>query len=496
MVPAVLTLVLAVLVAIPAAILLTPSRDVTVAGQQLGVRGTTPASGWFGGWSGPARLKQIGETVVDLRPIQVRGPLRPEIQVGPLVKDEDVQALLDPRHGPKARNAAIDAVTGAFRAWYVLATLLLLGITAGLLAVTVSVRIWVVMFRASRHREHPRVAEVWRSLARRLRVTGAVTLVGVLVVWAGLGLLAAHDTAAGLSGIHSPRDLLGAEPVRIAPAGPPVRGYAGAVIGDSRVSRVGGPLVPHPTPDDRACARSSDSLAAQLTRLDPSERVRNLACPGASISQGLLGSQSRNGRTMAPQVSRLLRMRGLRFVVVMVGPNDLDWTDFLSYCYAYAGCNDKVSSGQFDYRLARFDRDYGDLLASLATLRGHPRIVVVGSYDVFSPDAECADTKGPQGVPGLNPDSIALLQERNHQLNDVLRTGAEAYSFDFVTPQLEPLCEHGDPEVGADIQGLHDAFPFHPTAVGIVRLAASVFAGIATAEDASDEPTGDATAAQ
>lgn len=473
-----LTLAVALVVAIPVGIALTPAHDTTVAGQQLGVGATTPTSGWFGGWRGPARLKQIGQTVVDLDPIQVRGPLRPQLELGPLVQTDHLDTLLDPEHGATTRATAVKAITGAFQAWYLLATLLVFAITLGIIGLITSVRIWFALARAGRGRARLGLAAVWHREARQLPATAAVALVGTLAVWAAVGVLAAHDTRAGLADVSSPRDLVGAAPVRLHATGPEVTGYAGAVIGDSRAVRLGGPVVPHADADSKACKRSTDSLAAQLTQLSPSDPVRNLACSGASIGQGLLGEQQRGHRTLPPQVSQLMSMDGLHFVVVMIGPNDLDWTAFLKYCYAFSHCNDSLANGQFDYRLAQFDRQYGDLLAALDALPGQPQIVVVGSYDVFASDAKCADTEGPDGVPGLDADNVALLIERNQQLNDVLQAGADAYHFSYVRPRLTTLCQATSPEVGPDLQGLDDPYPFHPTAIGTLRIAASVFSAV------------------
>ena len=99
----------------------------------------------------------------------------------------------------------------------------------------------------------------------------------------------------------------------------------------------------------------------------------NLACPSATTAAGLLGPQERSGLILPPQVGVLKQMQGLRFVAVAIGPNDLGWTDLLTYCYAVENCADNLSRGEFDYRLAAFDRDYGTLLAELAALPGRRR---------------------------------------------------------------------------------------------------------------------------
>jgi hypothetical protein len=236
--------------------------------------------------------------------------------------------------------------------------------------------------------------------------------------------------------------------------------------------RVGGPPVPDGSPDDVACARSTDSLAAEIGQLIPA-RVLNLACPSATITSGLRGPQDQGGRSIPAQIGVLKQVQNLRFVVVAIGPNDMGWTDFLRYCYGVPDCSDQLTQGEFDYRLAAFDRVYGDLLIDLNDLPGRPQVIVVTSYDPFLPDADCADTRA-EGHPGLNPAKIELLHARNKQLNDVLAAGAEKYGFAVARPELAPLCTKGDDGLGPDLQGMSDPFPFHPTGIGSLRMASSV----------------------
>ena len=157
-----------------------------------------------------------------------------------------------------------------------------------------------------------------------------------------------------------------------------------------------------------------------------------------------------------------------------VGPNDVGWIDFLLYCYGVPDCADNLTQGEFDYRLAAFDRVFGDLLVDLNDLPGRPQVVVMASYDAFPPDARCPDTRGPEQFPGLDPGKIALLDERNEAVNAVLEAGAQAYGFDVARPALRPLCDPARAGLGPDLQGLTDPFPFHPTGVGSLRMAAAV----------------------
>jgi len=232
--------------------------------------------------------------------------------------------------------------------------------------------------------------------------------------------------------------------------------------------------VPDPSPADTTCGHSTDSLAAEVGGLLDAP-VLNLACPGATVATGLLGPQQRSGLLLPPQVGVLKQAQDLRFVAVVVGPNDVGWSDLVTYCYAAQNCADNLSRGEFDYRLAAFDRDYAALLAELAALPGQPRVVVVTSYDALPTnlDPACPDARGPAGSAGITPTEAALLGARNDGLNAILVAGAEKYGFAVARPRLGLLCS--DPgSTGPDLQGLDDPYPFHPTGTGSLRTAAAV----------------------
>jgi hypothetical protein len=313
----------------------------------------------------------------------------------------------------------------------------------------------------------------------------AAALVAVVLAWGAAGVLAHVGASSGLRSVASLSQLVGARPLTPDPVGPPVEGFAGAVIGDSRVSRLGGPPLPQGSPQDAACGRSTDSLAAQLSRLR-GQPVLNLACPSATVTSGLRGPQVVGDAVVPPQVGLLKQVRDLDWVVVAIGPNDVAWTDFLLYCYGVPDCADNLTQGEFDYRLAAFDSVFSDLLVDLNDLPGRPQVVVMTSYEPFPAGAggaaDCGDARGPAGYPGLDEAKIALLRERTEALDEVLAAGAGAYGFAVAEPPLGPLCsgsgqaEPGPDGLGPDLQGLADPFPFHPTGVGTLRMAAGVSA--------------------
>jgi hypothetical protein len=453
--PAVLLAVGTVLTAIPLAIVLTPGQEIATLGQHITVKARPPSLSV----AGPAQIVQIGNTSLDIPRLRVYGPLRPRLEMGPAVRSEEAAQSLNPSTSQHAQSAAARTIGGGWLRWCAWGYLVMLGVTLSLAAVASCIRL-------IRHDNGPRII-------RMVVVSFATTS----LVWAG-SCAATVAGAAGLREVKSFADLVGQYHLSPTAVGPKIYGYQGAVIGDSRAARVGGPAVAKPTQADTDCERSSDSLAAEVGLGLPAQ-VLNLACPSATIRSGLMGSQRRGGRDLPPQVAVLKQVQDVKFVVVVVGPNDLWWSDFIRYCYGADICNDNFFKGNFEYRLSQFDRDYGDLLQELNDLPSRPQVIVMGSYDVFGPEAgkpgvDCPDVKGPAGSKPLTAEKIEFLTSLNAELNDVLASGARKYDFDVAVPRLTRLCETSPDGLGPDLQGIHQPNAFHPTAMGEVRMAAAV----------------------
>ncbi|GAA4811486.1 hypothetical protein GCM10023200_56610 [Actinomycetospora chlora] len=458
-----------------AAVVLTPAQEVQAFGQQLRVGVQAPSTSL----SGPPQIVQIGNTRLDVPDVTVVGPLRPQLEIGPVARNETAgRAMASLAEGSSPADA-LAAIVGGFERWYALATLVLVAAVLGICGVAGLLRVLATLRRTARRSgAGARPSLLARDLSRRVVRSTVVAVVVSLLAWGVSGVLAVAG-AQELRHARSLTDLTGAHHVSPSPVGPAVTGVRGVVIGDSRVARLGGPLAPDASAEDVACARSTDSLARQVGAAIGDE-VLNLACSGARVTAGLRGPQQVGGVTVPPQVGRLKQVRDPAFVAVAIGPNDLNWTDLIGYCYAVADCADNFTAGEFRYRLAAFDRDYADLLADLATLPSHPRVVVLTSYDVLRPDADCPTARGPLQYPGLTPPEIALLAGRNAELNEVLTAGARRYGFDVVAPPVSPLCVPSADGLGPDLQALTDPHPFHPTGVGELRMAIPVVARLAS----------------
>ena len=185
-----------------------------------------------------------------------------------------------------------------------------------------------------------------------------------------------------------------------------------------------------------------------------------------------MGPQSRGGRDLIPQISAVKQMTDIKAVFVTIGPNDLWWSRAIGLCYLADVCNDNLTTPQYQALLEKFKWSYHDLLVELQGLTNgpdgsHPTVVINGSYDVVIPGQSCPATKG------LTTDKIAMLNQRNGDLNQALQEGAGLFGFSFVKPRLKTLCDDLSDSPGPDIQGPTEHDAFHPTPSGVMVMAAA-----------------------
>ena len=131
--------------------------------------------------------------------------------------------------------------------------------------------------------------------------------------------------------------------------------------------------------------------------------VDNLACSGATIAAGVVGSQNIGGQTLPPQLAVAKRASNASTVIVSVGANDLHWNTLIRLCALADSCDNKALTAYFQRSLATFTRDYLGLLSQLASLPDDPTIVINQYYVPFDPALDClADI-------GLTADKVAVL---------------------------------------------------------------------------------------
>jgi hypothetical protein len=296
--PTVLLVAFCLLIGVPVTVALTPEQDVVALGQHLSVGARTPTLSL----SGPAQLVQIGNTELDMPRLRIHGPLRPRLTMGPVQRNAAAAQVFDPLTSAQAQAQAIDNVTRGFLRWYLWGGLGLLLFALAAAAGAGCLRMLAVLRARSRAGEDagPHVAaEIWHHLSGAIARMTAIAVAASALAWVAAGGLAYTGTVHGLQQVGSLTDLVGSSSLSPEPAGPAVTGFTGAVIGDSRAVRVGGPPVPDPSPADAACGRSTDSLAAELGNL-LAVPVLSLACPSATTSAGLLGPAGAGRAAAAP----------------------------------------------------------------------------------------------------------------------------------------------------------------------------------------------------
>jgi lysophospholipase L1-like esterase len=422
--------------AIAVAIRITPAQTVNVAGQVITVGATAPSLSL----SGPGQVDLFGQSLPTT--LRFPGPLRPQLALSQITINSELTNFVrgaGPEDAERTLGSRLADGWVHYFAWETaiagVGALVLLGAVTG-----------------------------WRRLP--LRTTTLMLLAAGLVVTEAINVGAIVITASGapalLRQVSSLNQLVGsAPPPQVHVKGRPLPKVQAVVMGDSTAAGEGLPVATGSSRMSRVCGRSQDSYAQDLAAVN-GWQVLNLACSGASIAQGLLGPQDRSGTIVPPQLASAQRARNASVIIVNIGANDLNWAAMVSYCSAAPRCDDKATTAYFQQQLASFSKNYLQLLSQLATLPGHPRVIINQYYNPFGPQQDCLSPAG------LTPAKLATLTSRLTTLNAVLAKGAA--DFGFLSPQPDftghQLCT-SQPYV----QWFNDPAPFHPTALGQLAIA-------------------------
>ncbi len=414
----------------------TPLQSVSALGQTVGVGVTSPTASL----RGPGEVDLFGQPL----PTQARfvGPVRPRLVLTDITLNQQVAGLFSPDTQAGSAAALGEQLASGWKryfAWEItfvaVGALLLLGMIAG-----------------------------WRRHRWSWKKTLVTVLGGLLVVEAvnvGLILLTASTASSVLNDVHSLGELVGRseQPALAAAPGPPLPGVQAIVMGDSTAAGLGGAPLPNASLDDDACGRSADAYGVLLGRVNR-WNIKNLACSGATIRSGLLGSQTTGDRSLPPQLAVAKRAVNAKAVVIGVGANDLNWGPMIRLCAVSLACDDRASTVFFQRQLSLFARDYYELLRQIAGLPDDPKVVINLYYAPFAVDATC--------LTGLTPAKIGVLLDRLGALNAVLADGAKTFGYLSVKPDFTG---HGLCTERPYVQGLGDAAPFHPNGTGQLVIA-------------------------
>ena len=418
------------------ALLVTPMQTVTVAGQVIQVGASAPDFSL----SGPGQVDLFGQSLPTNQ--RFNGPVRPRLQLSQISINSELTTFIEgARHGDAKRILGARLADGWKRyfTWETVVT------GAGALILAGAVAGW---------RRLPRSSTI-KLLAAGLVVAEALNVGAIMIT--------TYSAPALLRQVHSLNQLVGSEvPVpRIHSHGRPLPRIQVVVLGDSTAAGAGLAPVPGASTTARACGRSSDSYAADLSDANDWD-VLNLACNGATIRHGLLGPQKHHRDRLPPQLAEAERAGHASVVIVSVGADDLNWSAMLRYCAVTPRCDDRATEAYFQQQLASFSKNYLDLLSRLAALPSHPQVIVNRYYDPFGAQPGCL---GPAGLTAAN---LQTLTSRLATLNEVLARGAAQFSFSSPQPDFagHQLCT---PQ--PYVQGLDAAAPFHPTVLGQLAIA-------------------------
>ncbi|CAA9219806.1 MAG: hypothetical protein AVDCRST_MAG54-511 [uncultured Actinomycetospora sp.] len=183
----VLLVVACVVGGVGAAIVLTPTQEVEAFGQQIGVGVQAPSATL----AGPPRIVQIGNTRLDVPDVTIYGPLRPELRIGPVARNETAgQAMTSLAEGTAPADA-LSAIVDGFERWFGWATLVLVAVVLGVCGLVGSVRVLAMLSRTARRSgAGARPSIIARRLSSRLTRSTVVALTVSLLVWGVCGVLA------------------------------------------------------------------------------------------------------------------------------------------------------------------------------------------------------------------------------------------------------------------------------------------------------------------
>ncbi len=440
---------------IAVALAVTPLQTVGIAGQQIQVGATTPSLSW----SGPGQIDLFGQSLPTT--LTFTGPVRPKLQLSQITINSQLTNFVQGAKPAGATRLLGNRLAAGWLRYFTWETVIA---GAGALVGVGALAGW----RRLPHRT------TLKLLAAGLVVTEAVNVGAIMIT--------TYHAPAALRQVRSLNQLVGSDPVAspIRPAGPALPGVQAVVIGDSTAAGAGLSPMPHGTWADQACGRSPDAYAADLATAN-NWHVVNAACDSATISQGLLAPQPRGGRSLAPQIATVLRAAHASVVIVSVGADDLNWATMVALCSVAPRCDDKATTAYFQQQLASFSKDYLQLLSQLATLPGHPRVIINRYYDPFGPAAACLASGG------LTAAKLSTLRSRLATLNAVLAKGAA--QFGFASPQPD-FAGHQLCSAQPYVQGLGAAAPFHPTALGQLAIALADQAVLEAGGPAASSPAG------
>ena len=240
-------------------------------------------------------------------------------------------------------------------------------------------------------------------------------------------------------------------------------------LGDSVAAGVG---LSDPT-DSSACDRTNQAYANTVAS-NLNYRLTNLACSGATLPAGIIGSQNVNNLMAPTQLADLFALPKPKLLSLTIGANDAGWTTIIASCYT-GECGSVADTAGVNARLAVMGNNLKTALTQIQTHYGDavPHVVVTGYHQVFpATTGSCAD------LTGVDAAEQAWGRQQQAALNATIQSVVSSFSFAVFAPvdfTGHELCSSS-----SWVQGLGDKEPYHPTADGQAEYARQVVAASKT----------------
>jgi lysophospholipase L1-like esterase len=211
--------------------------------------------------------------------------------------------------------------------------------------------------------------------------------------------------------------------------------------------------------DPSACNRTRQAYP-NLVAKQRNLKLTSLACSGATVLAGILGSQDVNDLSLPPQLDELFALPRPKLVTLTIGANDMGWTDLLTKC-AVSDCGTPADSAVVDGRLAELTAHLQTILTKISEHYGSkpPQLIVTGYYQLLTPSLQSCPE-----MTGLDSSELAWERAQQTKLNATLQSASTSFHFaSFAGPDFSghELCSHD-----SWIQNISSSGPYHPTDAG------------------------------
>ena len=210
--------------------------------------------------------------------------------------------------------------------------------------------------------------------------------------------------------------------------------------------------------DSSACGRTNESYPS-LAATSLNMQLKSYACSGATLAAGILGNQTVNNLSVAPQLDQVLKESTPRLVTLTIGANDIGWTDILTRCITSA-CGSDNDTSEVDTKLQTVKTGIQEIVKRIQSQfkNNTPTFMVMGYYHVFPESADCTT------LAGIEPQEQRWWSAQEDKLDLTMADASSGYGFVNFAPVN--FSGHDICSVSPWIQDLQGRIPFHPNDEG------------------------------